>query len=139
MKSIIVEHPRGAFHGRLLLPWVGAVLAVLLVMSLGESAASRAVDADTAALLKGFAGLKTVLTLGALTLVSWRLLRPVDRRYLLGYALGVAAMAGATAMVWQLSHLGVASLFFHGGLFTLLFMGWRDVDPLSGLGRNRRP
>ncbi|MCG5501858.1 hypothetical protein [Ectothiorhodospira lacustris] len=139
MKSIIAEHPKAALHGRMVLPWGGALLAVLLVLALRDPAASQAVEADTAALLSGFAGLKTALTLGALTLVSWRLLRPVDRRYLLGYTLAVTAMAGATAMVWQLSHLGAASLFFHGGLFTLLFMGWRDVDPLSGLGRSRRP
>ncbi|MCG5493881.1 hypothetical protein LRB11_07180 [Ectothiorhodospira haloalkaliphila] len=110
----------------ILLPWLAALAAVIAALTLGDPAAHLAGETDTSGLLRGFAMLKGVITLVALLLLSWRLLWPVPRFLLVGYVLAIVSMAGAAAMVWQLSYLGLVSIFFHGGLILLLLMAWKD-------------
>jgi hypothetical protein len=121
------------WRGRLLLAMAAVGLAAFVA---GDPAPRLAEDPELARLLRGMAAIKALLTAGVARLLWWRLGRPVSAEMAAGYVLVSAAMAGATVMAWQLSHLALLSIAFHAGLVALGLLAWRDdaVDPLGRRG-----
>lgn len=116
------------FKQAVVLPWLAALSALLLGILLGDPRPHLALASDTAGLIRGFALIKGVFTLAVLALLSWRFCMPLNKARAVSYLLGVAGMAGAAAMVWQLSYLGVISLLFFGGLLLIVWTGFHDRD-----------
>jgi len=109
-----------------MVPWLTALLVVLLALWVGHPAPFLASGADTVPLLRSFALLKAAIILAALLAVSWRLTWSVSQRLFVGYLAAIAAMAAAAGLVWQLTWLGPVSMLFHGGLLLFLLTAWRD-------------
>jgi hypothetical protein len=106
----------------------GAVaLAVLAGLVLGDPAPRLAADPELAFLLRGMAGIKALLLLGALSLLAWRFARPLPARLAAVYIGGAAVMAGATALIWQLTALPLAAVAFHVAEIAVLVAAWRDL------------
>lgn len=105
----------------------GCTVAALAGVALGDPAARLAADPDTAFLLRGMAGIKIALLLGALALLAWRLGKPLSARVAAIYVGGACVMAFATALIWQLTALPLAALAFHAAEITLLVTAWRDL------------
>jgi hypothetical protein len=103
------------------------LLAVLAGLALGDPAPRLAADPELAFLLRGMAGIKALLLLGALSLLAWRFARPVPARTAAVYIVGAAVMAGATALIWQLTALPLAAVAFHAAEIAVLFAAWRDL------------
>lgn len=106
---------------------VGCAMAALAGFALGDPAPRMATDPDIAFLLRGMAGIKVALLLGALALLAWRLGKPVSARLAAIYLAGACVMAFATALIWQLTALPLAALAFHAAEITLLVAAWRDL------------
>lgn len=92
----------------------------------GDPAPILAVDPELATLLRGMAALKLLILLPTLAAVLWRVGQPVATPFVVGYGLGLSAMAGGATLVWQLSHLGMASIAFHAGLVASAWLAWQD-------------
>jgi hypothetical protein len=105
----------------------GCLLAVLAGLALGDPAPRLAADPELAFLLRGMAGIKALLLLGALALLAWRFARPVPARLAAVYIGGAAVMAGATALIWQLTALPLAAVAFHAAEIAVLVAAWRDL------------
>lgn len=88
------------------------------------------VDAELAMLLQAMALIKASLALGALLLAIWRFRLPIEPRIAGAYVGSIWLLTAATALIWQLAYLGVASTLYHVGLLVLLFTAFRD-DRLS--------
>jgi hypothetical protein len=85
-------------------------------------------DAELVPLLRFMAAVKAGMALLAVALVCWRLRFPM-RPGLAAAAIGGAAlMAAAPGMIWQMQHMILAAVLFHGGLLLLLGLGWADRD-----------
>ncbi len=107
--------------------FAGCASAALAGLALGDPTARLAADPEVAFLLRGMAGIKAVLLLGALALLAWRLGKPVSARVAAIYVGGSCCMAFATALIWQLTALPLAALAFHAAEITLLVTAWRDL------------
>jgi predicted lipid-binding transport protein (Tim44 family) len=105
----------------------GCLLAVLAGLALGDPAPRLAADPELAFLLRGMAGIKALLLLGAVSLLAWRFARPVPARTAAVYIGGAAVMAGATALIWQLTALPLAAVAFHAAEIAVLVAAWRDL------------
>lgn len=122
----------GTLAGRLAVPgWRGRLLlaaaaGAALGWLVGDPGARAGADPELARLLRGMALVKALLVLGALRLLWWRFGEAVTGARAWGYVGAVAAMALATLLAWQLSHLVVLSLAFHGALLTLGVLALRD-------------
>jgi len=103
------------------------VLAVVAGLVLGDPAPRLAADPELGFLLRGMAGIKALLLLGALALLAWRFARPVPARIAAVYIGGAAVMAGATALIWQLTALPLAAVVFHAAEIAVLVAAWRDL------------
>jgi hypothetical protein len=102
-------------------------VAALAGFALGDPAPRMAADPEIAFLLRGMAAIKVALVLGAIALIAWRLRRPVSPRCAAVYVVGAAVMAGATALIWQLTALPAAAVAFHIAEIALLVTAWRDL------------
>ena len=107
--------------------FAGCTIAALAGLALGDPAPRLAADPEVAFLLRGMAGIKAALVLGAIALIAWRLGRPVSPRFAAVYVGGAAVMAGATALIWQLTALPAAAVAFHVAEISLLVAAWRDL------------
>ena len=114
-------------------PWLmrtlllaGCAASVALAAGLLQPAALYAADAELAQLLRGMALIKGGLSAAALCLLWWRSGHPVEARLATGYAAGLWCMAGASAAIWQLSHVAMAAGLFHAGVAALLWAAWHD-------------
>ncbi|MBC8059002.1 MAG: hypothetical protein H7Y61_20735 [Rhizobiales bacterium] len=104
----------------------GCIASVAAAAWVGEPAASVRADPELAFLLRGMAGIKAAIVLAAVGVLFWRFGHAVSKRSAGAYLVGAWLLAGATALVWQLSFVPFAALAFHAGEFTLLFVAWRD-------------
>jgi hypothetical protein len=100
--------------------------AVFAAVALAHPDAGLAADAELAFLLRGMAVLKATMVLAAITLLVWRFGLPVARRTAVVYVLGVAALTGASVLIWRLSSIPMAALVFHVAGFAVLLAAWRD-------------
>ena len=106
---------------------LGVALAAVVGLVLGDPAPRLAADPELALLLRGMAGIKAVLLLGALALLAWRFARPVPTSFAAIYLAGACIMAGATALIWQLTALPLAAVAFHAAEISVLVAAWRDL------------
>lgn len=83
-------------------------------------------DPALARLLRGMALIKAVIALAAVGIVFMRLAWPVSRTAAAGYLAGCWALAGSSALIWQLSYIVPAALLFHAAALSLLLVGWRE-------------
>jgi hypothetical protein len=119
-------HHAAATRHRALL-FAGCALAALAGLALGDPGPRMAADPELATLLRGMAGIRVLLLLGALALLAWRLGRPVAPAFVAIYLAGAAVMAFSTALIWQLSALPLAATAFHVAEIGLLLAAWRDL------------
>jgi hypothetical protein len=117
--------------GQRALVWVsvlaGLGLGTLLMLSLaGPPSARLQQDAELANLVRGMVAIKGLILLAALSLVSWRLGRPVARPTLIAYAVGLGSSAAALAWMWSLNAIPIAALLFYAGLIGCFYTASRD-------------
>jgi len=93
-------------------------------------------DPELGTLLRGIALIKAGLAALAMGLVYWRLARPISGPVMAAYLGGVWFMAGASMLVWELTHIGWGALIFHTGELTILLVAWREHRaPLRAIRR----
>jgi hypothetical protein len=105
---------------------IGCVASMAFAAWLGEPLASTQADPELAHLLRGMAAIKATMVVAALGVLFWRFGQPVQQHTAAAYLAGAWLIAGATMLVWQLSFILLAALAFHVGVFSLLFVAWRD-------------
>lgn len=106
---------------------VGLAVGALLMTALAGPAPERLQqDAELAGLVRSLVFVKGLLLLAALSLVTWRLGRPVALRPLVGYLASLAVSAAALAWMWSLNSIPVAALLFYGGLIGCFVTASRD-------------
>lgn len=101
-------------------------LSVGLAARAGHPAGYLAADPALARLLRGMAVIKGLLVLGTVAAVLWRFGRPIATPAVGAYALGAAALAGSTTLIWQLTWIPLAAVLFHAALIGLVCLGWRE-------------
>jgi hypothetical protein len=104
----------------------GAATAFAAAAVTGDPAAYVRADPGLATLLRGMAVIKALLATGAVGALLWRFGRPIERPVAVAYLAGAWCMAGASMLVWRLTHIGVGAFAFHAGELTLLLVAWRE-------------
>ncbi|MEA3638980.1 MAG: hypothetical protein VBE63_03450 [Lamprobacter sp.] len=133
--------PLAARAAVLLSVFSGLAVGALLMLALAGPAPERLQqDAELAALVRTMVLVKGIILLAALSLVTWRLSRPVARPQLAGYMSSLGLSAAAVAWMWSLNAIPVAALLFYGGLIGCFYTASRDplllrLEPAS----KRRP
>ncbi|MBC8089521.1 MAG: hypothetical protein H7Z40_19830 [Phycisphaerae bacterium] len=116
--------PSGAVWRRLVA--VGCVASVAMPL-VWAGAATPAIDADLARLLRTMAALKGLIALVSIGVVWWRFSLPVLPKFAVAYLVGAWLMAGCSVVMWQLTHLLAGAAAFHAGLALGLLTAWRDM------------
>ena len=119
----------------LLVAGSGLLFAIPLLVL--QPAALWTTDVELFRLLRGMGSLKILLAVIALTVIWWRLGRPVPaglQAVLIG---GVWALSLAAGLIWQMHLVLPASGLFHAATFVLLVAAWRDMPPVR-LARSGR-
>ena len=105
----------------------GLAVGTLLMVALAGPAPERLQqDAELAGLVRSMVLVKGLILLAALSLVTWRLSRPVARRHLVGYMSSLGVSAAALAWMWSLNSIPVAAALFYGGLIACFYTASRD-------------
>lgn len=105
----------------------GLGIGTLLMLALAGPAPERLQqDAELAGLVRSMVLVKGIIMLAALSLVTWRLGRPIARLPLLGYAVSLGVSAAALAWMWSLNAIPIAALVFYSGLISGFFTASRD-------------
>jgi hypothetical protein len=104
----------------------GCALALGIAVWMGDPSGYLQADPALARLLRGMALIKGMLALGAVGAVFWRFAWPVGTFGAAVYLLGSCALVGSTMLIWQLSHIVLAAVLFHGAALGLLVYGWRE-------------
>lgn len=123
---------------------VVCIVAAALGFVLGDPAGRHAADLELMRLLRGMAIVKVIILLAVLALLSWRLRWLTFRPLVVSYAAAVGVMSFASALVWQLTFIGLAAFLFHASLIALLILMLRDdvgrarVKARLNAGRVRR-
>lgn len=115
--------PSAAWRLRLV---AGCAVAIAAAALIGDPASFSLADPELALLLRGMALIKGLLVVAAFALVLWRVGLPIGAGAATGYLAGVATMAFATALIWQLSFIVPAAALFHAAGLLLLVVAWRD-------------
>ena len=105
---------------------VGAVIASAVALSLSQP--PPVADADFVFLMKGMAGIKAALLVGALALIWWRLGHPYSLRTAMAYCVGFWLATGSTVLIRELSFIAAAAFLFHAGEILILITAARDYD-----------
>jgi hypothetical protein len=105
---------------------LGCVGALAVAAWLGDPSGYLKADPALARLLRGMALIKGMIAIAAVGAVFWRLAWPVSRPVATTYLLSSWALAGSTALIWQLSYIVPAALLFHAAALSLLLAGWRE-------------
>jgi hypothetical protein len=118
---------------RLLLSVTCFVAGVALVW--GSTTPKSMIDADLARVLRFMAGLK--LAFAALALVGswWRLSRPAEGWRTVAYVAGPPLAFGSSILMLSLTHLSLAALGLHAGLFAVVVAALSDERFFSGRSR----
>lgn len=102
-------------------------LGALLTLALAGPAPERLQqDAELAGLVRTMVLVKGLLLVAALSLIIWRLGRPVAGLQLAGYTASLGASAAALAWMWSLNSIPITALFFYSGLIGCFFTASRD-------------
>lgn len=101
-------------------------LACVLMGWFGVSGVSHAVEPELAVLSRGMAAIKGLLAVLAASLVYWRLGLPISARAAWAYATCAGLMFVASALIWQLALIPLASALFHAGWMGALCVAWRE-------------
>ena len=105
----------------------GLAVGMLLALALAGPAPERLQqDVELAGLVRTMVLVKGLFLVAALSLVSWRLARPVARRQLAGYSASLGLSAAALAWMWSLNAIPVAALLFYSGLIVCFLTASRD-------------
>lgn len=104
----------------------------------GDPSAFLRADAELGFLLRGMAAIKATIVLAACAVLWWRFGHNLSQRIAAAYLAGTCLVAGATALIWQLSFVPLAAVFFHAGALTLLLAAWTD-HRLGKLGSAATP
>jgi hypothetical protein len=105
----------------------GLAVGTLLMMTIAGPAPERLQqDAELAGLVRSMVLVKGLILLAALSLVTWRLSRPVARLQLFGYLFSLGVSGAAIAWMWSLNSIPVAAVFFYSGLIGCFYTASRD-------------
>lgn len=111
---------------------VGLSIGVLLMLALAGPPSPRLQqDPGLASLVRSMVLIKGLILSVAVSLVGWRLGRPIARARLLGYALTLGTSAAAVGWMWSLNAIPIAALFFYGGLLGCFLNASRDAQRFS--------
>lgn len=102
------------------------VAAAAVGFVLGHVVGRFSNDVELVRLLRGMAIAQGIILLAVLALLSWRLRWLTFRPLIVSYATAVGVMSFASALVWQLTYIGVAAFLFHASLIALLVLILRD-------------
>lgn len=102
------------------------IVAAAVGLVLGYAVGSFSSDVELVRLLRGMAVAQGVILMAVLALLSWRLRWLTFRPLVVSYAAAVGVMSFASALVWQLTFIGVAAFLFHASLVALLVLILRD-------------
>jgi hypothetical protein len=102
-----------------------AVSAVAGFVPWGSSAA-QPVEQDLMMLLRFMAAVKGLMALGLAAPMVWRVGHPVQPRFSVGYLFSGVLMCSSPGVIWQLQHVAVGALLFHGGLVLLVALAVLD-------------
>ncbi len=105
---------------------LGCAFAIGVATWAGDPGSYQQADPALARLLRGMALIKGLITIGAVSAVYWRLASPAAGKVAAVYVVCSWALAGASALIWQLSYIGWAALLFHLAAVTMLVVGWRE-------------
>jgi hypothetical protein len=105
---------------------VVCIVAAAVGFVLGYAVGSFSSDVELVRLLRGMAVAQGIILLAVLALLSWRLRWLTFRPLVVSYATAVGVMSFASALVWQLTFIGVAAFLFHASLLALLVLILRD-------------
>lgn len=133
------EHAHGTrWSGRLrALLLLGCTASVVAASTLGDPSLSLRADPQLAVLLRGMAVLKALMVLAGLGVLGWRFGHPIARVTAALYLGGAWLVAGATALIWQLTALPLAALVFHVAGFGLLWVAFADRKSGNGVIASR--
>ncbi|MEO8037407.1 MAG: hypothetical protein ABI794_01485 [Betaproteobacteria bacterium] len=104
----------------------GCAIAAMIAATHGHPDALLRSDPELARLLRGIALVKVALLAATLALVAWRFRWPVKLPFAASYVVASAMMAGATALIWQLTRIPVAAVVYHAALLSMLVTMLRD-------------
>ena len=115
----------------------GCALAAAIALSQGSPEAYFRADHELARLLRGMSLIKASLVICALGVLWWRCGHPIGPGKAVAYGCGAVLMAGATALIWQLTLIVPAAVAFHVGGFMLLLTAYVDRDVASSAAAAR--
>jgi hypothetical protein len=104
----------------------GCILAMAVAAWVGHPAEYLEADPALAHLLRGMALIKASIVLGVVGAVLWRCGWRLPSAVGAGYVAGSSVMAGSTLLIWQLNHIVVAAVLFHGAALGMLVLGARE-------------
>lgn len=105
---------------------VGCTAAVVVAAEVGHPAASLESDVDLGRLLRGMAVIKAGIVFAAISLLWWRLKRPVPAPLAACGLIATWAAAGASMLIWQLTAIPLAVVIFHASGLAFLVAAWLD-------------
>jgi hypothetical protein len=77
-------------------------------------------------LLRFMAAIKSLLVIGAASVILWRLKAPVSAGRFIAYASISALMAAGIGEIWQLTRIGLGAMMLHGALAAAVLLLWQD-------------
>ena len=104
----------------------GCLASAGLAAWVGDPSTFLRADAELGYLLRGMAAIKATLVLAACAVLWWRFGHNLSQRIAAAYLAGTCLVAGATALIWQLSFVPLAAVLFHTGTLALLLAAWAD-------------
>jgi hypothetical protein len=105
---------------------IAVALAVAVTHTFTYAGPVQGNDPALLRLLRGMVILKGIIGLGALTLIFWRMGRPVQAGLWTAYMVAGVLVPVAVTWLWSLHMIPVGSLFFYCGLAILAAGAWRD-------------
>jgi hypothetical protein len=119
--------PRRLAQTLFLLALAGGVIVGFVLPDPAASArAIASAGPDLTRLLRFMAGIKSLLVIGAASVVFWRLNDRASVARFAAYAGLTAVMAAGLGEIWQMAHVGLGALMLHGGLAATAVLVWFD-------------
>jgi hypothetical protein len=103
-----------------------AIVGVLATSASASALACAEAGADLTRLLQAMAMLKSVMALGVVAALLWRLGESVTLPTLTLYALAAGAMVAGPGLVWRMVYVRTGAALLHGGLLVTAVLLWRD-------------
>ena len=112
-----------------------AVAGVLATSADASSLAYAQAGEDLTRLLRAMALLKSLLALGVVAALLWRLGEGVTLARFALYALAAGAMVAGPGLVWGMAYVRTGAALLHGGLLVAAVLLWRDPVVAARLAR----